>query len=299
MKKLSWNEQLNIGVDVIDKAHARLFKMVGKLMDLVEYETNCENACRESIRFLEDYTMTHFSQEEAYMRSIHYKEYDKHKKIHDDFRDNTLVSMKKYLEKSGYSPMAVQRYISVLLGWLTGHIMMEDQAIMGNVEANRVYEETPDIPNVAGAVNQAMKDVFHLSAELADGDYNGGNIRNGYYYRLCYDMDNGGKVQILMVIEEQLARRGVGLMLGLSAMQNPEMVKETSMKIVEQFFHHLGKLFKSETEYRLDKEESLTKDEFREDFMTRYPCSLLFETRLGSFVFCARKWEVKRKRENA
>ncbi len=296
MRKLSWNEQLNIGEEVIDKAHARLFKIVGKLMDLVEYEANCENACRESIRFLEDYTMTHFSQEEAYMRSVRYKEYEKHKKLHDDFRDNTLVTLKKYLERSDYSSAAVQRYISVLLGWLTGHIMMEDQAITGHVEAERVYEESPDTPNVASAVNQAMKDVFHLGAELTDADYNGSNIRNGYYYRLCYDMDNGGKVQLLMVIEEQLARRGVGLMLGLSAMQKPEMVKEASMKIVEQFFHHLGKLFKSDIEYHIVKEEALTKDEFREDFMTRYPCSLLFETRLGSFVFCARKWEVKKKK---
>ena len=67
------------------------------------------------------------------------------------------------------------------------------------------------------------------------------------------------------------------------------------MQIVEQFFHHLGKLFKSDVTYQLNKEELLTKDEFREDFMTRYPCRLLFETRLGYFIFCARKWESKKK----
>ncbi len=296
MNKLTWNEQLNIGVDVVDKAHARLFKIVGKLIDLVEYEANCENACKESIRFLEDYTMTHFSEEEAYMRSIHYKGYEKHKKLHDDFRDTTLVSLKKYLEKSEYSAMSVQRFISVLIGWLTGHIMMEDQAIAGNVQADQVYDVSSETPVVSGAVNQAMQDVFHLEARLADADYNGSNIRKGYYYRLCYNMDDGGKVQLLLVIEEQLARRGVGLMLGLSAMHKPNMVRDASMQIVEQFFHHLGKLFKSETEYLLEKEELLTKDEFREDFMTRYPCRLLFETRLGNFVFCARKWEVRKRK---
>lgn len=296
MRKLSWNEQLNIGVEVVDRAHARLFKIVGKLMDLAEYEANCENACRESIKFLEEYTMIHFSEEEAYMRSVGYKGYEKHKKLHDEFRDTTLVSLKKYLEKSGYSSGSVQRFISVLVGWLTGHIMMEDQAITGNVDAKRTFDELPDTPVVAGAVNQAMEDVFHLRAELAEADYNGGNIRKAYYYRLCYDTNKKEKVELLLGIEEQLARRGVGLMLGVSAMQKPEMVKDTSMQIVEQFFRHLGRLFKSDTEYQLRKEESVTRDEFREDFMTRYPCSLLFETRLGNFVFCARKWEIKKRR---
>ena len=130
-----WNEKFNIGVEVVDKAHARLFRMIGKLMDLAGYEMDSQNACKESIRFLEDYTMTHFSEEEAYMRSIRFKGYDKHKKLHDEFRDNTLVSLKKYLKSSDYSPMAVEHFLNVMVGWLTGHIMVEDQAIMGNVTA--------------------------------------------------------------------------------------------------------------------------------------------------------------------
>ncbi len=296
MGKILWNEKFNIGVEVVDKAHARLFRMVGKLMDLAEYEPDSQNACKESIKFLEDYTMTHFSEEEAYMRSVRYKGYEKHKKLHDEFRDNTLVSLKRYLKTSDYSPMAVQRFLNVLVGWLTGHIMVEDQAITGNVAASSVYEETTDTSVVADAVNQAMKDVFRLEAELVSAEYNGRSIRNGYYYRLCYDRDDGGKVQLLMGLEEQLARRGVGMMLGLAAMQKPEMVREASVQILEQFIHHFGKLFKSDTEYQLSKEELLTKDEFREDFMTRYPTSLLFETRLGHFIFCARRWEIKKKK---
>ena len=60
MRKISWNDKLKIGVDVVDKAHARLFKIVGKLMEQMEYEPNYQNTCKESIRFLEDYTMGHF-----------------------------------------------------------------------------------------------------------------------------------------------------------------------------------------------------------------------------------------------
>ena len=289
VKKLLWNETLNIGVDVVDRAHARLFHMVERRMDLGESKPNCRTACEESIEFLEDYTMTHFSEEEAYMRSIGYDGYEKHKKIHDHFRDITLVSLKKEMEASGYSKPAVQRYLGALLGWLTGHIMTEDQAITGNVLARKVYENLPDAGVVSRAVNHAMRDVFHLDAELVNAEYKGKSIRNGYYYRLCYDIKNGGKVQLLLGVEEHLARPNVGLMLGLSALKQTEMVRHASIQILEQFFCHLGKLFKSDAEYRLFSEEMLTRDEFRKDFMTRYPCSLLFETRLGHFIFCARK----------
>lgn len=294
MKELSWNEQFNIGVEVVDRAHAGLFRRVAKLIDIVEHEANCQNACRESIRFLEDYTMTHFSEEEIYMRSVRYKGYEKHKKIHDNFRDITLVSLKKQLEASGYSPAVVERFVSVLVGWLTGHIMAEDQAITGKVPAKRDYEESLETSVVAGAVNQAMRDVFHLDSELVNEEYNGRGVRHAYYYRLCYELEDGARVQLLLGLEEQLARRGVGFMLGLSAMHNPEMVREASLQILQQLFHHLGKLFKSDKEYELYREEILTRDEFREDFMTRYDCNLLFETRLGHFIFCVRKWEVKK-----
>ena len=52
MDKIMWNEKFNIGVDVVDTAHAGIFRMVGKLMELVEYQPDCQEACKESIKFL-------------------------------------------------------------------------------------------------------------------------------------------------------------------------------------------------------------------------------------------------------
>lgn len=298
MDRLSWNTRFNIGVEEVDTAHARLFRIAGKLMDLAENQASRQNAVRESIRYLEDYTMTHFSQEEAYMRSVRYKGYDRHKKLHDDFRDKTLVSLKRQLEKSDYSPAVVQRFLGVLVGWLTGHIMTEDQAITGNMASGRVYEAAQGTPEVAEAIIQAMDQVFRLKTELLDGNYNGRSMGKGFCYRLCYDMDNGGKAQVLLGAEKRLARRGAGLILGLPALQNEELVKDASMQVLQQFLHHTGGLFQSEGGYKLSKAELLTDDEFREDFMTRYPCSLLFETRLGHFIFCARTWEPKRRKSS-
>ena len=129
MEKLLWNEKLNIGVEIVDKAHANLFRIVGKLIELVNSDSNYQNACKEGVKYLE-----------AYMRSIRYSGYAKHKEIHDTFRDQTLVSLKKTLELSDYSLTAVHRFLNTMLGWLAGHIMTEDQLISGVPCKTNLYD---------------------------------------------------------------------------------------------------------------------------------------------------------------
>ena len=63
MEKAVWDDQYNLGVEAIDKAHANLFRIVGKLMVLVKDEANSESACREGLKYLENYTMKNFFEE--------------------------------------------------------------------------------------------------------------------------------------------------------------------------------------------------------------------------------------------
>ncbi len=162
--------------------------------------------------------------------------------------------------------------------------------------SQKLHNQSSDSDTAAQIVKQAMEDIFHIGAELVDADYNGRNMGMTLHCRLCYDVDGGGKVQILLGVEDRLIRRGVGLILGLAAMRDTAMVQQVSLQIFEQFLHHMGKLYESDTTYALRKEELLTSDEFRSDFMTRYPCSLLFDTRLGHFLFCSRKWMPKKRK---
>ena len=301
MDKVVWNERLNIGVEVVDKAHAKLFQVVGNLIELVENEENYQKACKRGLAFLEDYTMKHFLEEEAYMRSVNYRGYDRHKEIHDTFRDQTLVSLKKSLELSDYSQIATERFLGVLLGWLTGHIMTEDQEITAEKSSSSGYSSFSQTETAAAveAVGQAVKNVFGLHAELINDHYDGRNMGMEYRCRLSYNMDNGEKVQLLLAAEKKLIRRGVGMLFGFSAMQNAALVEEVSLEILKQLLNYMNKQYNEGKDYHLSKEELLTSDEFRADFMTRYSCCLLFETRLGYFVFCSRKWKVKKRKERA
>lgn len=68
-----WQEDFNIGVDVIDKEHQKLFKIINKLFAFREKKTTSQWACQEGIKFFKGHAIKHFSDEEAYMASIHYE----------------------------------------------------------------------------------------------------------------------------------------------------------------------------------------------------------------------------------
>ena len=85
-----WRDEFKIGVDVIDKEHQRLFKIINKLFAFREDEKSSQWACQEGIKFFKGHAMKHFADEEQYMESIQYEGLEQHKYIHKVFQENTL-----------------------------------------------------------------------------------------------------------------------------------------------------------------------------------------------------------------
>ncbi len=56
------------------------------------------------------------------MRSVNYRGYDRHKEIHDTFRDQTLVSLKKIPWNYPITPDSYGALSGCFAGLLTGHI---------------------------------------------------------------------------------------------------------------------------------------------------------------------------------
>ena len=131
MQQIEWKDRFNIGVEIIDQAHHGLFSIVQKMMDLYVERHKDKFACVEGIKYFKAYALKHFAEEEAYMHQIGYPGYSAHKKIHDRMRYETLPELERLLYESDFSVEAVQRFIGVCTGWLTGHILVEDRAIVG------------------------------------------------------------------------------------------------------------------------------------------------------------------------
>ena len=296
MEKIAWDDKFNIGVDIIDKAHAKLFRIIHRMIDLSNDPTTTKHTSQEMIKYLETYSMAHFAEEEAYMRSIRYGGYAQHKRSHDHFRDQTLVSLKKDLEMSGYSPSSIQRLMGTMQSWLAEHIMKADQAIVKkNVGAG--YDFSSQAALISKAVNRASQDVFQTEMKLINTDYKGENIGNGFYCHQCYDIEGGIRLRLLLGIEEPLLQRGLEKLYGkrrAAAMSGSRPANEVLLQVFRQFFVHMGKFFQGEAEREPDKDNLLNTDEFRMDFMKGYPCRLLFGSKSGYFIFCYRTWRVRR-----
>ncbi len=291
MEKVAWDDRFKIGVEIVDRAHAKLFRIVNKLFDISQDASTNQAAYVEGIKYLEAYSMTHFSEEEAYMRSVRYNGYAEHKRIHDNFRNKTLISLKRDLELSGYSVPAVQRFVGIMNNWLSEHIMLEDQAIVGKAVRQKKRDRSSQIEIISRTVHRAVQDILQAETKLVSDDYKGQNIGNGYYCCQYYDMGGGVMLQLLLGVEDTLFLRGVGRIPGI---RKREMTERDTLHVFKQLFEKMGRLFKVETEPEFGMENLLSRDGFRKEFMKGCPCSLLYGTRSGALVFCYRSWREKR-----
>ena len=56
--QLVWKEEYNTGVDIIDREHRRLFKIINKLFVFTGEKSKSQWACREGIKFFKDHAQT-------------------------------------------------------------------------------------------------------------------------------------------------------------------------------------------------------------------------------------------------
>ena len=287
-KEIEWNERFNIGVEEVDKAHRRLFSVFRKLMELSEDEKRGRWVCEEAIKYFKSYTVKHFAQEEEYMRSIHYSGYEVHKRLHDVMRDKTIPALEKDLVESDYSREAMQHFVGISLGWLTGHILIEDRAITGRIP-NRWNEVLPkdEIMAVEKVVSKTIMEVFKLDTRIVSDQYAGEDFGKSIFYRITYRSAKGRRIQVFLVLEEQLVLHKVGEMLDVNFKKVDKVVLDATKQLSQQMIKRMGMYFKFLRQFEFEKDHVLTAEQFEKEFESGYPrYSLLFDTGMGYFAFC-------------
>lgn len=125
-----WDERYCIGQPIIDAEHRKLFQLCARVVRIFQYEDEQRNqrAIAEAVKYLKNYTLEHFADEEAYQRSIGYEGFEEHRKKHEAFAQ-TILEQENIMEKSGYAPEAVEEFARIVNDWLFDHILNCDQAI--------------------------------------------------------------------------------------------------------------------------------------------------------------------------
>ena len=179
-KEIKWNDRFKVGVESIDSAHKKLFSIVGKLIALNEDENKQRHACREGIKYFKSYTIKHFEEEEAYMQSIGYLGLAVHKSLHDSLRDKTLPALEAEMEAQDYSTESVGHFLGICVGWLNGHIMVEDRAITGKNPHKWVHQPDDDeLENLEKALSQGLESLSQTDVDIVSRRYSGEGFSTG------------------------------------------------------------------------------------------------------------------------
>lgn len=124
---MGWTEDLSVGIGIIDQQHKIWFDKANELFDAGKKGIANEFVAN-MLEFLDEYTKMHFRDEEKYMLSIEYPEYNNQKKLHTNFITE-LAKLKEEYSKSGGNIVVIINANQMVINWLINHISTQDKKI--------------------------------------------------------------------------------------------------------------------------------------------------------------------------
>lgn len=119
---VTWDDEYRFGLPEIDKQHEFLFGLMNRIWSAMNRQADQQEVLA-LVGELETYTVTHFSDEERYMRETHYPRFDDHKKAHDAFVVRLAKEKQAIL---GGHPLS-DAMMTFLKDWLISHILVLDR----------------------------------------------------------------------------------------------------------------------------------------------------------------------------
>ena len=191
--------------------------------------------------------------------------------------------------KADYSSQAVDHFLAVCSGWLIGHTLTEDHAIIGG-KIGQWEDLLPEeeLEAMKKVIMELLHQMFRLNARVISETYGGERFGNGIYYRLVYGRKQDGKKwEIILVFEEKILVNTVGRLMGVRSDSLDVMLINAARYTASQFVCHVMEQFPSLRSYGMQEENLLTYEQFQEIFEKKKPqISLLFHTEEGYFSYC-------------
>ncbi len=289
---LEWDDQYKVGVPEIDNAHQRLFSIVRRLIKNLaagNYEKN-KITCIEAIKYLKQYTVEHFAEEEAFQVKVGYSDYENHKRIHDNMREITIPALEKQMYLTNYSEESVEHFATVCAAWLATHIMVEDQAIVGKVRSQWGENISNDVMSALKShAEHFMHRLFQIEIEPENLNYDAYDVGDTLHYYIIYRGKANTLYRSAVIVDKKLACRTVSRLMGKEVKHLTEitlsMVKELAQKLVENFISKYAN-----DVVTLISEGMVEKEAFQTDFKNYHPdISMLWNTEFGHIALCMKK----------
>lgn len=120
---MQWTDQLETGIPKIDEQHKELFRQTEILLDKSKV-----GRIKETIKFLGDYVLKHFIDEQGLQAAVHYPKAESHQKAHAAFAEKIRGLKKQVEEASDDIKFDLATEINrTVINWLKDHIMGPDK----------------------------------------------------------------------------------------------------------------------------------------------------------------------------
>lgn len=127
MASIQWTENLTTGINWQDNQHKELFNKINDLLVAMGKGKSKEEV-GNVFKFLENYVVFHFGEEEKQMTQFNFPGLNSHKAEHTKFK-GTALELKSQLEKEGPSATISIKTQRILVDWLTNHIGKVDKTL--------------------------------------------------------------------------------------------------------------------------------------------------------------------------
>jgi hemerythrin-like metal-binding protein len=134
MAFMEWQASLEVGLDKIDEDHRALVQAVNQLHAALDQGQDKQEIARV-LNFLRDYTVTHFSTEEALMIKYNYPKAPAHFAAHAELLMKVSDFIADY--RTGYI-VSIPDMLTFLEAWLVDHIMVKDKDLGGYLKGQGV-----------------------------------------------------------------------------------------------------------------------------------------------------------------
>ncbi|MGL1863684.1 MAG: bacteriohemerythrin [Pseudodesulfovibrio sp.] len=124
MPIVSWKDEYSVGIAKIDDEHKQLIAMIDEAHDYVESQPSSD-AVKKLLAAMENYAISHFDTEEAYMKVYDYPGTKGHKAEHAIFLEQVRAGDVNFADDT-FVPGTV-KILSFLADWLVTHILGSDK----------------------------------------------------------------------------------------------------------------------------------------------------------------------------
>lgn len=287
-----WKDDYKIGVDIIDNAHKQLFSIVSRILKNfteADFEKN-KMTCIEAIKYLKNYTIKHFAEEEEYQLKIGYMGYKNHKKAHDNMRDVVVPALEREMTQSRYSKASMEHFVGACAGWLAAHILIEDQAITGKVGSK--LQNSGDVESIE-MLKEIFKTInngsFHLSATLVSEKYHGHKLGSLFCYRDKFKTETDEEYTIISAMEKTVLAGIMTTILDKRLFELDEIIAPMVKEMFKTFHRDFLMAFLPHTLVNINS-TVLPENDFYAVFKDVYPdYSTLWRTDNGYIALCVSK----------